>query len=74
VKVFLAQMTKVDHLPPALRNASCGVSSSDDCALGHSENVDAGVVEEGPELFSQTVVEDRAALAAQPVLWNAMRQ
>ena len=30
LKVFFAQITKVDHLPPASRKAFCSVSSSDD--------------------------------------------
>ena len=30
VKAFFAQITNVDHLPPAARNAACKVSSSDE--------------------------------------------
>jgi hypothetical protein len=54
VKVFLAQTTKVDHLPPASPKAFCSVSSSDDDAdvdraLGDGQNVDTSVVNQSRE-------------------------
>ena len=74
MKVFFAQITKVDHLPAGLaerllQRVEFGRRHADvDRALGDGEDVGAGAREKRAELSRRGVVQDRPVLAAPLVL------